>query len=836
MSRILGPLRVFKTVLRRFESRHLYIRQAGFALRIAQSQLAGYVDFVEVSEGNLRLTGWAKGNSIGLSHSGAKSTTAPSIERGDVGTSTGGRPLRVGFVIQVPVSFDSVTLTLWVGDAEYQFPVPQLELRTIVRARVRVWWQFVCAIGMELPKVFQWLLNRDSSAAASINSRLGLGSAAPQIRLKDRVFQAGDAGRARERLEPVTIVLPVYNGLSLLSEALNRIEANTDISWRLIVVEDCSSDPDVRPFVEHWCACRAHVDLIENDLNQGFVRSVNTALAKALGYGNHVILLNSDAFVPKGWAGRLLAPIATNASISSVTPMSNDAEIFSVPVAGTRIDLRPGEADQIDSTARRLRAGAAVSDAPTGVGFCMAINIAFLRSVGALDEIFGRGYGEEVDWCQRASRQGGRNVGIGNLFVEHRGGASFGMQKAQLIASHSKIIMDRYPLYSASVQDFVDNDPLATERLALAVSLFAARQAEFSIFIAHSLGGGAEKYLLNRLRQEKMAAIVIRVGGHLARWSVELYAPGIPNRQFFTDDWDAVIGLLYPINQRRIVYSNAVSDRDPYSIPSLVRGLRRSEDDQIEVLFHDYFPISPSHSLLNAAGLFRGMPLAGSEDAAHRWQAAGKREVTLSEWQEAWGALMKEAVEMVVFSESSRKLVETAFPEAASKIIVRPHNVDVIKQIPHTQRKNVVVGVLGNINRQKGAEVVIAAAKDLTDRGVGLIVIGNFDPSIPLPSAIKIHGTYELEQLPVLVARYGITDWLIPSISPETFSYTTHEALATGMPVWTFDLGAQGDAAKRASNGHVIPFDMRPHSAPDQAKALADLFVEDIVVSHNAPT
>ena len=46
--------------------------------------------------------------------------------------------------------------------------------------------------------------------------------------------------------------------------------------------------------------------------------------------------------------------------------------------------------------------------------------------------------------------------------------------------------------------------------------------------------------------------------------------------------------------------------------------------------------------------------------------------------------------------------------------------------------------------------------------------------------------------------------WLIPSIWPETFSYAVHEALATGLPVFVFDLGAQAHAAAAAENGHLL--------------------------------
>ena len=122
-------------------------------------------------------------------------------------------------------------------------------------------------------------------------------------------------------------------------------------------------------------------------------------------------------------------------------------------------------------------------------------------------------------------------------------------------------------------------------------------------------------------------------------------------------------------------------------------------------------------------------------------------------------------------------------------------------------------GVLGNIGVQKGAGVL----QDLSHRlaavkGAKLIVLGRVDPTYPLGATAHIHGGYLRPEIPALVARYGITDWLIPSIWPETFSYTTHEAIATGLPVWGFDLGAQADAIRNTKRGGVIAI---PDGVPD---------------------
>jgi glycosyltransferase involved in cell wall biosynthesis len=141
-----------------------------------------------------------------------------------------------------------------------------------------------------------------------------------------------------------------------------------------------------------------------------------------------------------------------------------------------------------------------------------------------------------------------------------------------------------------------------------------------------------------------------------------------------------------------------------------------------------------------------------------------------------------------------------------------------------------VIGVLGNIGVQKGAAVLQQLSRYLARNPVAqIVVIGNLDPDYALSAPARVHGSYELRDLPGLVARYGITAWMIPSVWPETFSFTTHEALATGLPVLSFDLGAQGDTGGAAvAAGAPGAVRSLPRSGPVDAAALAKALVAAI--------
>lgn len=807
-----------RLLFRRYALVHYRVARTGFDIPGRDGTLLGRVEVCERRGDRLHLAGWACGARVALEDGVARREVAPAIWRQDVADHFPGRRA-AGFEVDFPAGAGPLRFSVEGGGKTVQRDVPGFSRRAHLAAELRTRTGFALALVWSLPAILRWALWRDAEARASVKRALGLEDPAPGgwPRVRPGLFQ--DTAAPAAPPTPVTLVMPVYNAFDLTREALARIRANTDLPWHLILVDDASSDGRVRPFLRRFRdkAPPGAVTLIENAENLGFVGSANRGLAEARRRGDHVILVNSDAMVPPGWASRLIAPILANPRVASVTPMSNDAEIFTVPVICRPAALGPGEAEAIDAAARRIGPRSGLADAPTGVGFCMAMNIAFLRRVPAFDTVFGRGYGEEVDWCRRVRAAGGRHLCQPGLFVEHRGGQSFGSEKARLVAEHNAIIARRYRGYDAEVQDFIGADPLGDARLALGIALAAARQEMLDIYIAHCLGGGAEMDLARRLREATGSgggAVVLRVGGP-ALWRVELHLPeGVTRAE--TDEWGDVEQFLAPVSHRRIIYSNGVGYPDPVTLPDRIMALHRGEDDRIEILFHDFFPLSPSYCLLASDGRYHGVPEAGNGDSAHQARRRDGRNVPLGEWREAWGRLLRAAERITVFAESGRTVVAKAYPCLADRIAVRPHRPLHVPERGQPPALGVpVVGVLGNIGWQKGIGIVADLGRSAASEAgeFGLVVIGNTDPAHPVPARVRVHGTYRPDDLPRLVARYGITLWLIPSIWPETFSFTAREALATGIPTYAFDLGGQGEAMREGPNGHAVPFDPdAPHA------------------------
>ncbi|MFC7704766.1 glycosyltransferase [Plastorhodobacter daqingensis] len=800
---ILRLVRLF----RRYAALHLELERAGPAVCDAAGRRIGQVERVRIARGRLCVSGWALAARVRLEHGGAAAETSPQILRDDVVAHPGLEAAR-GFELSLPAATGPAVLSVeGTGDLHrFRLGLPGPLRRSAARLRLAL--TFLRDLAHALPLILRWWRRRDPALRPRIRAALRL-EAAPAASVLDSRLFAPAAPPPLAQAQAVSIVLPVYNAFDLLPEVLDRVLRHTDLPWHLIVIEDASPDPAVRPWLRDWVAARdpGQVTLLENETNLGFIRSVNRGLDLARQREGHVVLLNSDAFVPAGWAGRLLAPIVADPDVASVTPLSNDAEIFTVPVICRRSSLRPGQGDAIDRIAAGLSPGAGLAEAPTGVGFCMAMNRAFLARIPALDITFGRGYGEEVDWCQKARALGGRHIGLPGLFVEHRGGESFGsVEKLRLIQKNNAIVAARYPRYDAEVQDFILNDPLVSARLILGLAWAGSlSEAPVPVYVAHSMGGGAEDYLRHRIAEGLAGgqpAVVLRLGG-ARRWRIELHTTGGVTMAE-TDDNASLSRLLSALPAMRLVYSCAVGDRDPLGLPQVLEGLLR-DGDRLDVLFHDFFPLSPSYTLLGSDGWFHGVPADDDKDPAHLHRDGRGGTASLREWREAWHGLIARADRLVVFSRDSAAHVAAVWPDVAARIHLQPHRI--LHDPGRLSPGGHVLAVLGNIGLAKGARLLPELARALSRHGIGLVVIGNVDPAVPLPREIPVHGSYRREDLPALAAHYRVGAWLVPSVWPETFSFTTHEALATGLPVLGFDLGAQGEALRAAPNGRVVPLD-----------------------------
>src|SRR5207253_9688601 len=141
--------------------------------------------------------------------------------------------------------------------------------------------------------------------------------------------------------------------------------------WRLILVNDRSTDEGLNAGLRSLPAQDPRILLVENPVNRGFVATANTGM-RAAGEDD-VLLLNSDTEVFEGFLERLAAAAYTDDCTGVVSPFSNNATLCSVPLP-FQDNLIP--AGWTPEGFNRLIASSSLRERPelpTAVGFCMFI-------------------------------------------------------------------------------------------------------------------------------------------------------------------------------------------------------------------------------------------------------------------------------------------------------------------------------------------------------------------------------------------------------------------------------------------------------------------------------
>ena len=254
------------------------------------------------------------------------------------------------------------------------------------------------------------------------------------------------------------VVIPVFNAPDELARCLAAVRRTIGTAADVIVIDDASTDPAIAELLESACTGWT---VIRQPQNLGFVATANRGMRES--GGRDVVLLNSDTIPAGDWLRRISRCAASDPMIASITPFTNNGEIASLP-AFCKASPVPDDPEAWALACRRAGVPR-YPEIPTAVGFCMFIRRACIDRVGTFDEAaFGLGYGEENDWCMRASAAGYRHVLCDDAFVAHEGNASFGPLGLGPGDAAMRKLLDRHPGYLDQVTDFIRRDPLADLR------------------------------------------------------------------------------------------------------------------------------------------------------------------------------------------------------------------------------------------------------------------------------------------------------------------------------------------------------------------------------------
>ena len=537
------------------------------------------------------------------------------------------------------------------------------------------------------------------------------------------------------------------------------------------------------------------------------------------------MLLNSDTEVTPRWLQKLTIAAYSDPRVATVTPFSNAAGAFSVPEIGVDAPIPfPFTTLKMARLTERLSSHA-YPRVPTGNGFCMFIKRQVLAEIGGFDEQnFARGYGEENDFCMRASLAGWHHIIDDSLFVYHRGSSSFRGEKERLVKENRAILDRLHPDYTGLVREFTTSSKINRLRSAIGERLrTGASDLHLDkprvLFILHQGSGGVPftvADLVSKIADTNQCFLLSSTGTEMVL-SIRDNDRILEKRRWkLPDEWSA---RNYNNAAARQIYFQVLNGlgidlvhihhlfKHSFDAPLLCRQL----GIRVVLSFHDYYFVCPSvHLLDQKANFCGGHCTPGLEQCtipSAMLQDLPMLKKFLPEWRGKVAQLLDCCDAFVTTAKSVREIHLSAFPQLNDKpfwVIEHGRDFQPVASVATPPRPGEPVRILaaGNIDHHKGSHFV-RQLKELDTEGLlEFHFLGKTDEEI---RHIGVHhGPYKREDFVRLAREIRPSFAAVFSIWAETYSYTLTEAWSVGLPVLGSKLGAVGERIARHGGGWRI--------------------------------
>ncbi|RRZ94543.1 glycosyltransferase [Erwinia sp. 198] len=607
----------------------------------------------------------------------------------------------------------------------------------------------------------------------------------------------------------VDVIVPVYAGLEETQECIESTLASIPDWAQLVVINDCSPEPELT----EWLRARSSNDefiLLENETNLGFVATVNRGMQLHL--RNDVLLLNSDVEVANNWLERIKDAAYSKERVGSITPFSNNATICSFPNFCEDNELLLGlDVKALDDHFSSYGTQNNLVEIPTGIGFCMYIRRDCLNQVGYFDvETFGRGYGEENDWCQRADKLGWKNYHQLNVFAYHKGGVSFAGEQSPRKIKAMELLSELHPNYTADVMSFIAADPAKKARQQMMARIIATTPVPKVLLVSHKMGGGVVTHLNELIAhyKNKVHFLLLSPGEKENTYALALTAEGAANKDRIIFDLDQgtdkLTDLLTFVGVGNIHYHHIMGFSK--EILTLHEKLKCSYD----ITVHDYFLINGNPTLTDRNGRFCGDDLTTMDQLCIEHYPVPMY-MPLEDYRKHVAAWLRGAQRVIFPSIDTQARYANVYDAKTYNAVSAWHIDHHVKQhdmpvkAPQPSR-DLNVLIIGAISKEKGAVLLEETAVALSGHPVKFTLMGY--AFRPLHSAINTLGGYSDADIDKIIEEVKPDVVWYPAQWPETYSYTLSIALENGLPVIVPNIGAFPERVNERQYSRVIQWDM----------------------------
>ena len=632
-------------------------------------------------------------------------------------------------------------------------------------------------------------------------------------------------------MKEIDIIVPIYNAYDYTVECIKSILNNTDLNTHtLVLINDKSPDEKILPMLEKFKNENQDkkIVVLENEQNMGFVKTVNRGMQYSK---NDVILLNSDTEVTKNWIEKLQKAAYSNQYIATVTPLTNNGTICSVPNFGVDNELPKNmnltEYAQMIENISQSR----YPELTTGNGFCLYIKRQAIEELGLFDDkTFEKGYGEENDFCYRALDFGYTNILCDNTFIYHKGTQSFKKEnltetRMALIEKHMKLLREKHPIYVQKTDNFIANNPLRDiqENIDINIKLYGKKRILYLVNEWEEnmeMTGGTSlhiKDLIQRNLKTKTASFVLAPDKFdLTRFKLYLYTEGTSREiaNFKTDIQN--YGQITYTNQTYEEMIKTIFDSFKIDILHVHHFLFQTFDAIYEakkrgiysiITLHDLYMSCPS---INMVYKDKFCEVDEEKDCSKCLNMRyGVNSNILENWRKTCKNVLEKFDRIIVPSENTKKQYNKVYKDLQIEVV--EHGVEkagVTFKKEKVKKDNFDIAFVGAMAIHKGSNILKSLIKECKNPKIKIHLFGKSeDISLTKNQHNYIfHGKYKRGELPQLLIDNNIDLVCMFTPWPETYSYTLTECYMAKIPVLVFCIGAVGDRVKKDKLGYTIKF------------------------------
>jgi glycosyltransferase involved in cell wall biosynthesis len=361
-------------------------------------------------------------------------------------------------------------------------------------------------------------------------------------------------------------------------------------------------------------------------------------------------------------------------------------------------------------------------------------------------------------------------------------------------------IAKRHPKYHQDIRSFITEDPLKSLRENLDWARLKLKAKILNtLMVSHNRGGGSERQLRKAAQEAKESGEEVfylrpvRLRPHLVCIQHDKTKQLFNLPHIELKNTDLLAEKLRSLNIGTI-QNHGLVDYE-VNAPIYLTRLANSLHAIYKIIIHDYFVICPRINLVNKSGVYCNEPPESECNKCLSNFPIKLNAISIREWRQLNYESLVSASCISVPNEDVDIRLRKQYPDI--KFTVEPHEISnyklpksLIKNYPDEKLRIVIIGAISLI---KGYQALLSCAHFVKKNKVKIqfILMGySINDKALKKYGVQITGKYiDGESDDLLKSLNPNAIWL-PSIWPETYSFTLDIAMRGGHPVFTFDLGA----------------------------------------------